>query len=69
MIDRGERELDAGRLNVIEPSRETDSMQDILPKLISGTAPVPVVDAEGVYAGTISRKQFLKTLHRNGESE
>jgi len=41
-----------------------DSMQDILPLVASSLWPVPVVDANGVYKGVVSKSRFLRTLHK-----
>ncbi len=35
-----------------------DSMQDILPLVASSLWPVPVVDANGVYKGVVSKSRF-----------
>jgi glycine betaine/proline transport system ATP-binding protein len=54
-----------------EPVNFDESMQDILPMVASSSWPVPVVDADGVYKGVVSKNRFLRTLHKtetNGNS-
>ncbi len=51
----------------IEPAREDSTMQDILADVASKPWPAPVVDAEGVYKGVISKNIFLRTLQREAE--
>ncbi|MGL1863525.1 MAG: glycine betaine/L-proline ABC transporter ATP-binding protein ProV [Pseudodesulfovibrio sp.] len=55
------------------PVNFDESMQDILPMVASSPWPVPVVDADGIYKGVVSKNRFLKTLHKtetdNGEGE
>lgn len=54
-----------------EPVNFDESMQDILPMVASSAWPVPVVDADGVYKGVVSKNRFLRTLHKtetNGDS-
>ncbi|MGB3209786.1 MAG: glycine betaine/L-proline ABC transporter ATP-binding protein ProV [Desulforhopalus sp.] len=43
---------------------ETDSLQDILPKVASHIWPIPVVDENNVYKGVVSKNRFLRTLYR-----
>ena len=40
------------------------TLQDVIPHLTGNPWPVPVVDEEGVYQGSISRNIFLETLYR-----
>ncbi len=40
------------------------SLQDVLEYVTNYECPVPVVDSDGVYKGTISRRRFLSTLRR-----
>lgn len=47
-----------------DPVNFDESMQDILPMVASSPWPVPVVDANGVYKGVVSKNRFLRTLHR-----
>jgi len=51
-------------LEGIEPVQEDATLQDILPQLTSYECPVPIVDSENKYLGTISRYLFLQTLTR-----
>ena len=50
------------------PVKYDDSMQDILPLVASSPWPAPVVDAEGIYKGVVSKNRFLRTLHRTEET-
>ncbi len=51
-------------LDHVEPVKTSDSMQDILPLVASLSWPIPVVDEQGTYRGTVSKNRFLRTLHR-----
>ncbi|BDQ33355.1 glycine betaine/L-proline ABC transporter ATP-binding protein ProV [Pseudodesulfovibrio portus] len=51
-----------------EPVNFDESMQDILPMVASSPWPVPVVDANGVYKGVVSKNRFLRTLQRTEET-
>jgi len=51
-----------------DPVNFDESMQDILPMVASSAWPVPVVDADGVYKGVVSKNRFLRTLHRTEEA-
>ncbi|MBG0790460.1 MAG: glycine betaine/L-proline ABC transporter ATP-binding protein ProV [Desulfovibrionaceae bacterium] len=51
-----------------DPVNLDESMQDILPMVASSPWPVPVVDADGVYKGVVSKNRFLRTLHRTEEA-
>ncbi|MCF8024893.1 MAG: glycine betaine/L-proline ABC transporter ATP-binding protein ProV [Desulfobacteraceae bacterium] len=56
-------------LEGIEPVYKDSTLQDILPKLTSYECPVPIVDENNKFFGTISRHLFLKTLTREAEAE
>ncbi len=43
---------------------ESESLQDILPQVASHAWPIPVVDAQNVYRGVVSKNRFLRTLYR-----
>ncbi len=49
--------------------QETESLQDILPQVASHSWPVPVIDEECVFKGTVSKNRFLHTLHRAEDGE
>jgi glycine betaine/proline transport system ATP-binding protein len=51
-------------LTEIEPVSEDATLQEVLPKLTEYDCPVPIVDANNKYKGTISRHLFLRTLSR-----
>ena len=59
--------IDAAYIKDARAIREDESMQDILPEVASNSWPVPVVDANNVYKGVVSKNRFLKTLHRTEE--
>lgn len=46
-----------------EPVNFDESMQDILPMIASSPWPVPVINADGVFKGVVSKNRFLRTLH------
>ncbi len=52
-------------LEGIEPVGEEASLQEVLPKLTTYECPVPIVNANNKYVGTISRYLFLQTLTRD----
>lgn len=56
-------------LEGIEPVSQEATLQEILPKLTSYECPVPIVNSENKYVGTISRHLFLKTLSREANLE
>ena len=56
--------IDQGFITKATPVQLDDSMQDILPEVASRSWPVPVIDAQGVYQGVVSKNRFLRTLHR-----
>ncbi|WP_319542966.1 glycine betaine/L-proline ABC transporter ATP-binding protein ProV [uncultured Pseudodesulfovibrio sp.] len=62
-----DKPLSQAFLEEAEPVNFDESMQDILPMVASSPWPVPVVDANGVYKGVVSKNRFLKTLHRTEE--
>ena len=51
-------------LEGIEPVQEDATLQELLPKLTTYECPVPIVNANNKYVGTISRYLFLQTLTR-----
>ncbi|MFO7999384.1 MAG: betaine/proline/choline family ABC transporter ATP-binding protein, partial [Bacteroidales bacterium] len=55
-------------LEDIEPVNDDATLQELLPKLTSYACPVPIVDANNKYVGTISRYLFLQTLTREAEN-
>ncbi len=66
-----DKPLSQAFLNEATPVNFDESMQDILPMVASSPWPVPVVDANGVYKGVVSKNRFLRTLHKTeneGES-
>jgi glycine betaine/proline transport system ATP-binding protein len=56
--------IDQAYLENTTPVFMDDSMQEILPIVASNAWPVPVVDADGVFKGVVSKNRFLKTLRR-----
>lgn len=65
-IEAGQKDnpIDQAFLDNVETVNLDDSMQDILPEVASKSWPVPVVDDTNKYKGVVSKKRFLKTLHR-----
>ncbi len=64
-----DEDIAAAYLEGIEPLREDTILQDALPAVTKYKCPVPVVDENGVFKGTISRRRFLGTLKRDTENE
>jgi len=56
-------------LEEIEPVNDDATLQELLPKLTSYECPVPIVNEENKYVGTISRYLFLQTLTREAAEE
>jgi len=56
-------------LEEIEPVNDDATLQELLPKLTSYECPVPIVNAENKYVGTISRYLFLQTLTREAAED
>jgi glycine betaine/proline transport system ATP-binding protein len=61
--------IDQAYLDNATPVFMDDSMQEILPIVASNGWPVPVVNADGVFKGVVSKNRFLKTLHRAEDGE
>ncbi|MFO7931477.1 MAG: glycine betaine/L-proline ABC transporter ATP-binding protein ProV [Desulfosalsimonas sp.] len=56
-------------LDGIEPVSKDATLQEVLPMLTSYECPVPIVDENQKFTGTISRHLFLRTLTRDAETE
>ena len=54
-------------LEGIEPVQEDATLQELLPRLTTYECPVPIVNANNKYLGTISRYLFLQTLTRESK--
>ncbi|MFO7838265.1 MAG: glycine betaine/L-proline ABC transporter ATP-binding protein ProV [Desulfosalsimonadaceae bacterium] len=54
-------------LEDIEPVGTEATLQEVLPKLTSYECPVPIVDENNKYIGTLSRYLFLQTITRERE--
>ncbi|BCS87758.1 glycine betaine/L-proline ABC transporter ATP-binding protein ProV [Pseudodesulfovibrio sediminis] len=59
-----DKPLSQAFIDEADPVNFDESMQDILPMVASSRWPVPVVDADGVYKGVVSKNRFLRTLHK-----
>ena len=57
-------DLEALYIKDIKAVPNNSSLQDVLEYVTNYECPVPVVDSDGVYKGTISRRRFLSTLRR-----
>ncbi|MBE0576254.1 MAG: glycine betaine/L-proline ABC transporter ATP-binding protein ProV [Desulfuromonadales bacterium] len=53
----------------IVPAHAGDSMQDILPEVVSHPWALPILDDEGAYLGAVSKNLFLRTLQRSDPEE
>jgi len=62
------QDINPAFLEGIEPVNEDATLQELLPKLTTYSCPVPIVDADNKYVGTISRYLFLQTLTREAEN-
>ena len=52
-----------------ETVRDTDSLQDILHLVAGHSWPIPVLNENDKYIGTVSKNRFLRTLHRAEDTE
>jgi glycine betaine/proline transport system ATP-binding protein len=52
-----------------ETVRDTDSLQDILHLVAGHSWPIPVLNENNKYLGTVSKNRFLRTLHRAEDTE
>ncbi|MFO7751162.1 MAG: glycine betaine/L-proline ABC transporter ATP-binding protein ProV [Desulfobacteraceae bacterium] len=57
-------DITAAFIQGVPPISVDLSLQEALPHVTQYECPVPVVDADGKYMGTISRRRFLRTLKR-----
>ena len=53
----------------IEPARADAPLADVMSLAAESPWPVPVVDDEGRYVGTISKAALLQTLNRSDQGE
>jgi glycine betaine/proline transport system ATP-binding protein len=62
--------IDGAFLKEGQTVKSTESLQEILPLVASHSWPVPVLDENERYIGTVSKNRFLRTLHRaeNGDN-
>jgi glycine betaine/proline transport system ATP-binding protein len=65
-LEKGAKDtpIDQAFIKDVHPVQLDDSMQDILPEVASWSFPVPVVSANNIYKGVVSKNRFLRTLHR-----
>jgi glycine betaine/proline transport system ATP-binding protein len=56
-------------LEEAETVRDTDSLQDILHLVAGHSWPIPVLNENDKYIGTVSKNRFLRTLHRAEDTE
>ncbi|MGM0643744.1 MAG: glycine betaine/L-proline ABC transporter ATP-binding protein ProV [Thermodesulfobacteriota bacterium] len=57
-------DLESLYLDGITAVPDNSSLQEVLTYVTNYECPVPVIDSQGVYKGTISRRRFLSTLKR-----
>ncbi|MFO7962536.1 MAG: glycine betaine/L-proline ABC transporter ATP-binding protein ProV [Desulfobacterales bacterium] len=55
-------------LDAPAPVQADTLLEDVLPLVTNGPYPVPVVDRDGIYRGSISRTTYLKALQKGEES-
>ncbi|MCS4506075.1 CBS domain-containing protein, partial [Arhodomonas aquaeolei] len=53
-------------LEEVEPIPDDTPMQEVVGKVAGSRWPLPVVDADGKYLGSISKTSILRTLDRTG---
>ncbi len=63
-VESGEKGIQGAFIKDAKPVQKTESLQDILPLVASHSWPVPVLDENGKYLGTVSKSRFLRTLHK-----
>lgn len=67
LLDKGdstEKKIENAFIKEALPVTETECLQDILPQVASHSWPIPVIDEQKIYKGTVSKNLFLRTLHR-----
>ncbi len=62
--DGTEKRIENAFIKEALPVTETECLQDILPQVASHSWPIPVIDEQKIYKGTVSKNLFLRTLHR-----
>ncbi len=65
----GKSGIEGAFLKEAQAVKDTDTLQDILPLVASHNWPVPVLDDNNKYLGTVSKNRFLRTLHRAENTE
>ncbi|MFB4203180.1 Glycine betaine/choline transport system ATP-binding protein OusV [wastewater metagenome] len=67
LLDKGgEPEYADAFLEEVEPIPDDTPMQEVVGKVAGSRWPLPVVDADGKYLGSISKTSILRTLDRTG---
>ncbi len=56
-------------LDDVVAAHRDDSLQDILPKVVEHAWPLPILDDDGKYLGSVSKNLFLRTLYREQHEE
>ena len=64
-----DQKLEKAFLKGVETVKDSDSLQDILHLVASHSWPIPVLDENNKYPGTVSKNRFLRTLHRAEDTE
>ncbi len=64
-----DQKLEKAFLKGVETVKDSDSLQDILHLVASHSWPIPVLDENNKYLGTVSKNRFLRTLHRAEDTE
>ncbi len=67
--DEDKSNIEKAFLEEAETVRDTDSLQDILHLVAGHSWPIPVLDENDRYLGTVSKNRFLRTLHRAEDTE
>lgn len=64
-----DQKLEKAFLEGVETVKDSDSLQDILHLVAGHRWPIPVLDENSKYLGTVSKNRFLRTLHRAEDTE
>jgi glycine betaine/proline transport system ATP-binding protein len=63
---QGDGKLGSAFLSDVKPVQANEGLSDVLHKVAHSAHPVPVVDENGRYVGSVSKTALLQTLDRAG---
>ena len=64
-----DQKLEKAFLEGVETVQDSESLQDILHLVAGHSWPIPVLNDQNKYLGTVSKNRFLRTLHRAEDTE